>query len=124
MIIKVEYEITQEDLEDLFVTALEGGINGWCYQVKLKWHREEGYLSHRIAAAIMSGENFEVHFYDSETQEIYKISSAAQVQEGLEKFFAWSSYPAHLLLGEDANCLDADQADAAIQFILFGKIEF
>ena len=129
MTITINQEIKREVLEDIFVTALEGGSNYWYFlssdATKLIRDAvpksEDPYLSTAILKAIEKG--VEVPINDAEDEEeVLGIISLKTMQERLQKLSRSGNSNALMAhINEDG---DADSADIVFQYLAFGEIVF
>jgi len=103
-------KLTKQDINDIMVTALEGGINYWCLGAMPEnpQERKEGeYLSDILSKGkdIMLMDDFgKEHFL---TLDNFK--------KGFKMFQKDNQV-------EDAGDIDADFADQIIQYAIFGEI--
>lgn len=131
MEIKIETIVPREVLENVCVTALEGGSNYWYYlsegAVKLIRKavpkNEDPYLSTAILKAILD-HDVEVPISDAEDEdEVLGYISKKTIQERLQK------------LSKDDICKwalerelndegDADSSDVVFQFMAMGEVVF
>jgi hypothetical protein len=129
MTITINQEIERQVLEDIFVTALEGGSNYWYYlsEEAIKLIRdavpksEDPYLSTAILKAIEKG--VEVPINDAEDEEeVIGIISLKTMQERLQKLSRSGNSDALMAhINEEG---DADSADIVFQYLAFGEIVF
>lgn len=119
-------KIDNQTIEDLLITALEGGSNYWYYLPDLsmtKKYKEEGQaqaLSERIFKAVMKGEVVPVHDAEDE-EELLGYISKKNIKRA-EKLMKENS-PDHYknALSED---WDAETADVWFQYVVLGEITF
>lgn len=108
-------QLTKENIDDLMVCALEGGINYWCDYVEvIQCPEKYGYASDVISM----GGSLMVHVsFPNEKHELT-----------LEKFMKGVEYACNLFNFNDAEELmdnhDAETADVIVQYALFGEIVF
>ena len=129
MTITINQKISRQVLEDIFVTALEGGSNYWYYlsEEAIKLIRdavpksEDPYLSTAILKAIEKG--VEVPINDAEDEEeVIGIISLKTMQERLQKLSRSGNSDALMAhINEEG---DADSADIVFQYLAFGEIVF
>jgi hypothetical protein len=129
MTITINQEIKREVLEDIFVTALEGGSNYWYYlsEEAIKLIRdavpksEDPYLSTAILKAIEKG--VEVPINDAEDEEeVLGTISLKTMQERLQKLSRSGNSDA--LMAHIKEEGDGDSADIVFQYLSFGEIVF
>lgn len=113
--------VTAEDIDDILVTALEGGINYWCSEVNVVGRYLGEYASEQISR------DGELWFFDIEDDSYYGMT--------LEKFLngieLWQKeYPGCCLIqkgddvGIDVGNIDAHRADMIVQFALFDGVVY
>ena len=129
MTITINQEIKREVLEDIFVTALEGGSNYWYYlsdeATKLIRNAvpksEDPYLSTAILKAIEKGVDVPINDAEHEDEVIGTISLKT-MQERLQKLSRSANSDA--LMAHIKEEGDADTADVVLQYLAFGEIVF
>jgi hypothetical protein len=127
MTIEVNLKISTEVLEDIFVTALEGGSNYWYFlsEDAVKKIRdavpksEDPYLSTSILKAILKGVEVPINDAEDEEEVIGEISLKTMLAR-LQKL-ADSKNNSALISHIDGNG-DADTADIVLQYLSFGEI--
>jgi len=131
MEIKIETIVPREVLENVCVTALEGGSNYWYYlsdgAVKLIRKavpkNEDPYLSTAILKAILD-HNVEVPISDAEDEdEVLGYISKKTIQERIQKLSEDDSSKWALereIRGEG----DADSSDVVFQYLAMGEVVF
>jgi len=111
-------ELTDEDIDDLMVTALEGGINNWCGEVKAKLVPEDvkyEYLSELIAKSGV------IELTDAENEDEKWDLNLSKFMNGVKMVCEERSFNS----GEELmDNHDAEVADSLIQFALFNEIVF
>lgn len=129
MTITINQKIEREVLEDIFVTALEGGSNYWYYlsdeATKLIRNAvpksEDPYLSTAILKAIEKGVDVPINDAEHEDEVIGTISLKT-MQERLQKLSRSANSDA--LMAHIKEEGDADTADIVLQYLAFGEIIF
>jgi hypothetical protein len=129
MTITINQEIKRQVLEDIFVTALEGGSNYWYYlsEEAIKLIRkavpksEDPYLSTAILKAIEKG--VEVPINDAEDEEeVIGTISLKTMKERLQKLADSKNRDA--LVSHINENGDGDSADIVLQYLAFGEIVY
>jgi len=118
--IKSEHEISNQFIDDVIATALEGGINYWCGEVKMKIIPDEvnAKLNEIIASDLISlGGVLELH--EINVGGIWDLT-LSKFLNGLELYIENESISFESLKDD----FDANDADLIIQYALFGKIIF
>ena len=129
MEITINQKIDRQVLEDIFVTALEGGSNYWYYlsEEAIKLIRkavpksEDPYLSTAILKAIEKG--VEVPINDAEDEdEVIGTISLKTMKERLQKLADSKNRDA--LVSHINENGDGDSADIVLQYLAFGEIVY
>lgn len=125
VLVQIRAALTQQDIDDIMVSALEGGINYWCRRVVVQGDYLGEYASEQISRggklAVWLDEPFE------EDKTCYLLD--------LDKFLAgfklWlekggDSYDAIDYSDGSVDCgqIDATCADEIVQYALFGERVF
>jgi hypothetical protein len=130
MEIKISIKIEREVLEDIFVTALEGGSNYWYYLGEEAIIRirsavpkaEDAYLSSAIAKAILD-HNVTVPINDAEDEEeVVGEISLETIGTRLQKMVDDGHYD--ILKQHMDGGGDADSADAIMQYLTMGEVVY
>lgn len=128
---KIETIVSREVLENVCVTALEGGSNYWYYlsgsAIKLIRKavpkNDDPYLSTAILKAVLD-HNVEVPISDAEDEdEVLGYISKKTIQERLQKLSKDDSSKWALereIRGEG----DADSSDVVFQYLAMGEVVF
>lgn len=128
MELSINQSIDRDTLENIFVTALEGGSNYWYYLPveAILAIREavpksvDPYLSTAILKAILD-HNVDVQVCDAEDEtEIVGIISKSTMQERLQKM--WNSPNREILQAEIDGEGDADTSDVVFQYMAMGEV--
>lgn len=116
--IEMDVSITQQDIDDIMVTALEGGVCYWCRKAKVVGE----YLGECASEQISRGGS--LILYDAESSDKWELT--------LEKFL--KGVELYIKEGDrvmvedfklvDYGELDAADADCIVQYALFGKLVF
>ena len=114
---QIEISLTQQDIDDIMVTALEGGITYWCRKAKVVGE----YLGEYASDQISRGGSLILH--DAESSDKWELT-LEKFLNGVKLYF---EYGGHVQIEDnciDTCCIDADSADCIVQFALFGKVVF
>ena len=120
--ISYDIRLTQEDVDDIMVSALEGGINYWCRRAEVVGE----YLGEWASEQISRGGALLIHIIDeNEPKELdlAKFTKGVKllVENGYDRYRAFKKSD----VGPNDICqVDAVIADMIIQFALFGEIIF
>ena len=119
IVAEIKVSLTQEDVDNIMVSALEGGINYWCRKVKVNGKYLGEYASDQISRGGM------LTLYDAESSDKWELTlnkflngMKLAIEQG---FGAWVK-PADGSI--DVGNIDADVADAIVQLALFGEVVF
>jgi hypothetical protein len=130
MTIQIKKEIDRSVLEDIFVTALEGGSNYWYYLSDEACRKireavpksEDPYLSTAIVKAILD-HDIAVPVNDAEDEElvvgfIEKKTMADRLQLLSDSEHSWA------LEAQISGDGDADSADIVFQYLTMGEVVY
>lgn len=115
--------VTDEDIDDIMVSALEGGITYWCQEAEvIGEHLGEGWGHEQIARGGI------LRLYDAEDGEHYDLNRE-KFLAGLKKYLEHPLYDGTILRGIredrmelDCGMIDTPAADQIIQYAVFGNI--
>ena len=110
--------ISNENINDLMVTALEGGINYWCGKVRIIKF-PENTSDNVLASDVISGDG-ELKLFDAESDDSW-ILTKDKFLNGVIKTLKWGNFES---VEEMMDNHDAETADVLIQFALFDDIVF
>ena len=114
---QIEVNLTQQDVDDIMVAALEGGINYWCREAEVVGE----YLGEYASDQISRGGSLILH--DSESSDKWELT-LEKFLNGVKLYFEDGC---HVQVEDnriDAGDIDAGDADCIVQFALFGKVVF
>ena len=122
----LKVRVRNEDIDDIMVSALEGGINYWCRKAEVKGDYLGEYASDQISRG------GELILHDAEENKSYILSKEKFI-EGLKKYITAGNmgcidretssigvYTGRLNI--DPCNIDAGAADCIIQYALFGDV--
>lgn len=115
-----EIKVTQEDIDDIMCSALEGGITYWCCKAEVVGE----YLGEYASEQISRGGILLLH--DAEEDEVYDLdlkhllSGIKQAYEG--NYFADYEWCNGKTI--DTCQVDAEVADVIVQLALFDEVIF
>lgn len=115
--IKMNIKLTQEDIDDIMCSALEGGISYWAYKAEVVGE----YLGEFANDQISRGGILKI--YDAEDDEVYELT-LEKFLHGFELWFigGYDTYGAVSNGEVDTGEIDAEKADQIIQLALFDEI--
>mgnify|MGYP007101850349 CR=1 FL=1 len=108
--------VSDKDIDDIMVTALEGGITHWCSKVEVSGE----YLGEYASDQISRGGSLKL--YDIKSRHVFELT--------LEKFLTglrlWIEFERTFRLNGgwrlDVAKIDAEAANYIIQYALFGDV--
>jgi len=121
--VTVKHKVTDEDINDIMCTALEGGINCWCSKAEVIDGDYKGaeYASDSLSkgAKLLLHDCEDDHIGDEEkftlTKEKFMKGFQLYLTNGVEK---------GRTVYTDPGDIDACEADCIIQFAVFGEIVY
>lgn len=126
--VTIQKELTEEDIENIMVTAMEGGISYWAglNNSTEDWNDQPEDEPNSTWATKLLIEGKSVEFYDIEESELDDDESESE---------KWSLTLEKLIKGYEQNYKerpwdndiddgDATTADCIVQYALFGKLVF
>lgn len=113
--INYKVELDNECIDDLMTTALEGGITHWCDGVEVVGDYLGEYASDQISRGGM------LRLHDSEEDEWHELN-LEKFTKGLTKVIEELGLDALYEGKVDAGEIDAEDADAIIQYAIFGEV--
>lgn len=117
IVAEIKVNLTQQDIDDIMVTALEGGINYWCRKAKVVGE----YLGECASEQISRGGTLVL--YDAESSDKWELT-LEKFLNGVKMYFEQGCHVQVEDNAIDAGDIDAGDADCIIQFALFGKEVF
>ena len=116
----INFFLTEEDVDDIMTTALEGGINYWCCEAEVVGEYLGEYASEQISRG------GKLKLYDAESDDMWELD----INKFLKGFKLWiengdDEYGALKSDGGvDCGEIDSAMADMIIQYALFNEIVF
>lgn len=114
---QIEVNLSQQDIDDIMVTALEGGINYWCRRVKVVGK----YLGEASSDQISRGGS--LILYDAESSDKWELT-LEKFLNGVKLYFEQGCHVQVEDNAIDTGDMDANDADCIVQFALFGEVVF
>lgn len=114
---QIEVNLTQQDIDDIMVTALEGGINYWCRKAEVLGE----YLGQAASDQISRGGILILH--DAESAQSWDLT-LGKFLNGVKLYF---EHGCHVQVEDnniDAGDIDASDADCIIQLAIFEEVVF
>lgn len=116
--------VTDEDIDDIMVSALEGGINHWCAEAKVQGE----YLGEFASDQISRGGT--LLLYDANERK-YEELTKDKFLAGLKRYLKHPLYEDTVYPGihedrllPDCTLIDAPASDMIIQYALFGEVVY
>ena len=116
--------VTDEDIDDIMVCALEGGINYWCAEAKVQGE----YVGECASDQISRGGT--LLLYDADERK-YEELTKDKFLAGLKRFLEHPLYEGIVYQGTheerflvDCTLIDAPAAAMIIQYALFGEVVY
>lgn len=125
--ITMQVNITDEDIDDIMCSALEGGINHWCAKVEVV----DDYLGEFASEQISRGGS--LRLYDWVSKRWFELTKAKFLR-GIKKYL--ETHPECVVQKENENrkhsngliindyTIDAPLADTVVQYALFGGVAY
>ncbi len=116
---EVKVVVTSENIDDIMVAALEGGINYWCKEAEVVGEHLGEYASEQISRGGV------LVLHDAESNDKWSLTRHDLLQ-GLRSWFMNGMDVDHGISDGrfDSSVVDSVQADCIIQYALFGKVVF
>lgn len=116
--VKSDVTLTQQDIDDIMVSALEGGINYWCREAEVVEEKRCAEWGHEQIA-----HDGGLILYDAESNDKWELTR----EKFLEGFKLWlenggDKYGAVSNGEVDCGKIDAECADSIIQYAIFGEV--
>ena len=126
---KIQIEIDDSVLEDVFVTAIEGGSNYWYFlsdeAVKLIRkavpREEESRLSVATFKAVMKGVNLPINDFENEEDIIGWISLETMADRLSELATSGNKWALQAHMNEEG---DSESADIVFQYLTMGEVVY
>lgn len=115
--VKFNVEVTNQDIDDIMCTALEGGITYWCRRAEVVGGKYLGEYTHE---QISRGGS--LMLYDAESSDKWELT-LDKFKHGLQE---WLRYNPGSVSVEciDTSYIDSNCADEIIQYALFNEVVF
>lgn len=116
--VKRNVNVTEEDIDDIMCSALEGGITYWCYKAKVVGDYLGEYASEQISRGGA------LKLYDCENGDIHELT-LEKLLNGIKLAINgnyYADYEWHYGDKLDTCQVDADVADVIVQLALFQEV--
>ena len=114
---EIRVSLTQQDIDDIMATALEGGINYWCRKAEVVGE----YLGEYASEQISRGGSLTL--YDAESSDKWELT-LEKFLNGVKLYFEQGCHVQVEDNAIDACDIDASDADCIVQFAVFGEVVF
>lgn len=122
---EITARLTQQDVDDIMVSALEGGINYWCRRVVVQGKYLGEYASDQISRGGQLAVWLEEPFEDDKTCYMLDLDKfLAGFKQWLENCYANCDVVDSTDGSVDCGQIDATCADEIVQHALFGELVF
>ena len=117
---EINVNLTAQDVDDIMIAALEGGINYWCDRAEVV---EEKRVSKWCHEQIARGGCLILH--DAESEDSWELN-LEKLLNGIKLWVEAGGYKLGAIENGEIDCyyIDADCADEIVQFALFGELVF
>lgn len=115
--VEVEVSLTQQDIDDIMVTALEGGICYWCRKAEVVGE----YLGEYASDQISRGGSLVLH--DAESTQTWELNRE-KFLKGVKLYFEHGCNMQVEGGCIDTGDIDASDADCIVQFAIFGEVVY
>ena len=115
--VEIRVELTQQDIDDIMVAALEGGINYWCDEAAVEGGE---YLGKYASDQISRGGTLLLHDTD---EDAYRKLDLEKFLKGFKLWLENGGDQYGAVQGHEVDCcnIDAGCADEIVQYALFGE---
>lgn len=116
----IKVKLTQQNIDDIMVSALEGGISYWCDEAEVVEEKRVADWGHE---QIARGGILMLHDYEAE--EVYELT----LDKFLKGFQLWlqDGGDKHGAVEDgkvDCGEIDGEAADSIVQYALFGELVY
>lgn len=118
--IEIEAKLSQQDIDDIMVGALEGGINYWCRKAEVVGD----YLGEYASDQISRGGKLILH--DAESSDKWELT-LEKFLNGVKLWLQNGDDRYHALQKDgtlDTCNVDGEMADLIVQYAIFGEVIF
>lgn len=117
--VTMEIEVTDQDIDDMMVTALEGGITPWCSEAEVVGEYLGEYASEQISRG------GKLKLYDIESDDVWELDK----EKFLNGLTLWIQNGSNQSYGicdghVDPGMIDAADIDEIIQIATMGEVVF
>lgn len=114
--VRITKEFTDDDLENIMITALEGGIGYWACLDNSDWSKQPADMPTSEYAWKILQDGGTLHFLDEEDDGAEYFLDLNSLLDGIGKCIANKDWDG------DIDNIDAIIADMIIQYAIFGSV--
>lgn len=117
---EIVFRPTQQDVDDIMVSALEGGITYWCREAEVVGE----YLGEYASNQISRGGKLILH--DAESNDKWELD-IEKLMQGMKLWVEKGDDRYHAIQPDgsvDCGEIDGEMADLIVQYALFGEVVF
>ena len=114
--VRASYYFTDDDLENIMITALEGGIGYWACLDNSDWNQQPADMPTSEYAWKILLDGGTLHFLDEEDDDAEYFLDLSSLLDGIGKCIANKDWDG------DMDNVDAIVADMIIQYAVFGSV--
>jgi len=114
---EIEVNLSQQDIDEIMVAALEGGICYWCRKAEVVGE----YLGEYASDQISRGGTIILH--DAESAQTWELT-LEKFLNGVKLYFEQGCHVQVEDSTIDTCDIDANDADCIVQFAVFGEVIF
>ena len=120
ILVQIRAALTQQDIDDIMVAALEGGINYWCDEAAVEGGE---YLGKYASDQISRGGTLLLHDTD---EDAYRKLDLEKFLKGFKLWLENGGDQYGAVQGHEVDCcnIDAGCADEIVQYALFGEVVY
>lgn len=120
VLVQIRAALTQQDIDDIMVAALEGGINYWCDEAAVEGGE---YLGKYASDQISRGGTLLLHDTD---EDAYRKLDLEKFLKGFKLWLENGGDQYGAVQGHEVDCcnIDAGCADEIVQYALFGEVVY
>lgn len=114
--VQITKEFTEDDLENIMITALEGGIGYWACLDNSDWNQQPADMPTSEYAWKILRDGGTLHFLDEEDDGAEYFLDLSSLLDGIGKCIVNKDWDG------DMDNIDAIVADMIIQYAIFGSV--
>lgn len=125
--IEIGVDISDQDIDDIVATALEGGINYWCNYAEIG---EKEYFGSYASDQISRGGTLKLYVDEPYEDTDMYVLTLERMMHGIERYLTYPNRPYEIIANDagrkviDCENVDAVVADLIVQLALFDEIVY